>query len=429
MSGFWSSEKRFFLLGWVICIISSLFYCYEYLLRIELSVMSDQVMKSFSIDAAGFGLLFAVYYWAYTPLQTIVGILTDRYGPRRVLLIALAFCILGCYLFGTTHNVFVAAAGRFMIGIGSAFAFVGVLKLAAIWLPQHQFPIFTGLTTSLGMIGAMFGDVELSRMVHLFGWHHVFRLSVFIGLVLMVLFFVVLRDHEHNKVVSKKYDYTGWFRLLRDFLKLIAHGQLWLVGIVGCILYLSLTVVAEIWGIPFLRSLYPLHPELAPQLNAMIFFGWLIGSPLSGWISDKVHSRRLPMTYGCILSALMMSAIIIFIPSNPYIMATLLFLFGLFSSAEILSFVIARESVGLRLVATAIGFINLLVMLGGMIIQPLVGSLIDLGWQGKVHAGVHVYSVTTYRHALIIVPVMMIIGAFLTKKMPESFKNQEFKRV
>ena len=116
-------------LPWVICGFAGLFYFYEYLLRILPSVMMGQVSHAFHLNPASFGNLAGMFYYIYAPMQLLVGIFIDRFGPRRLLVFALLCCAFGCYLFGASHYVWVAMVGRLFMGFGSAFAFVGVLKL------------------------------------------------------------------------------------------------------------------------------------------------------------------------------------------------------------------------------------------------------------------------------------------------------------
>ena len=111
----YQSKKTVFL-GWVICILGAIFYCYEYILRIEPSVMVPELMRQFSLSAEHFGALTALYYFAYTPMQIAVGMLTDIFGPRRMLTFAVLVCALGSVMFGYTQIVFVAAVGRFFFG-------------------------------------------------------------------------------------------------------------------------------------------------------------------------------------------------------------------------------------------------------------------------------------------------------------------------
>ena len=132
-------RRRVGIFPWIVCGLGALFYTYEYLLRISPSVMSSELMAAYGITAGAFGNLMAIYYYAYTPMQLPVGMLMDRYGPRRILTAACAACAVGSYLFASSGHLSVAGVGRFLVGFGSAFAFVGVLKLATIWLPKERF--------------------------------------------------------------------------------------------------------------------------------------------------------------------------------------------------------------------------------------------------------------------------------------------------
>ncbi len=413
-----SNKSRFALYGWLVSSLAALFYTYEYLLRIEPSVMVPQLMEHFTITAGGIGLLQAMYYYAYTPMQAVVGVTTDYFGPKRVLVVAIALCAVGSFIFAGANTIYWASAGRLLIGVGSAFAFVGVLKLAAMWLPANRFALFAGIATSLGMLGALVGDVEMSRVVHGYGWHKVIILSAWAGVILLPIFITLVRERKVDQVTDQKTSFAGF---ARQFLSVIKNHQLILAGLVGCMLFLSLTVVAEMWGIPFLRAMTHTSKVSAAKLNSMIFLGWLFGAPFYGWLSDRIKARRILLIAGSILAALTFSILLIWPNLHTIIIVWILFFFGFFSSVEILVFAIGRDLTSVHLVATAMGLINMLIMLGGMVVQPIAAKTLDLAWQGGVHAGVRVYGVNDYRIALMIVPVGLLIGAVMAYFLKETW--------
>ncbi len=150
-----SSESNWF--GWFIVILGATFYCYEYLLRVSPGVMTSHLMSAYNLDAKSYGNLSACYYYIYSPMQLFVGLLMDRFGPRKLLTFACVCCAAGIYLFAATPFLHVAQAGRVLIGLGSAFAFVGVLKLASIWLPANRFALISGIASVLGVVGGIMG--------------------------------------------------------------------------------------------------------------------------------------------------------------------------------------------------------------------------------------------------------------------------------
>ena len=85
------------LIPWIMCSIGALFYIYEYLLRVAPSVMTDDLMASFHIGAAALGNMVACYYYIYVPMQLVVGVLMDRFGPRRLFTVAGLACAMGLF--------------------------------------------------------------------------------------------------------------------------------------------------------------------------------------------------------------------------------------------------------------------------------------------------------------------------------------------
>lgn len=409
------------ILAWLICLLGAIFYCYEYLLRIEPSVMIPELMGQFGITAASFGLVTALYYYAYTPMQLVVGILIDRYGTRLIITLAVTCCAIGSFLFSTSSSLYIAGAGRFLIGFGSAFAFVGVLKLAAEWLPKHHFALFTGFATGLGMVGAMAGDVELSVLVHQIGWRPTLYIGTGIGAVLIPIIWLLVRDTPKWRAAhgGSKTNFSDTFIGLWQIIK---NPQMWFAGIIGCAYYLSLAVFAELWGIPFIQTVYQLPHHQAAFVCSLVFAGWLIGAPFNGWLSDKSKTRKVPLIIGGILSLIVIT-IIIFKPLNISVnlLYVLIFLFGFFSSVQIVCFAVGRENNPTHVAATAVAFTNLLIMLGGMVFQPLVGKLLDIGWLGQIAKGVRIYSAADYQHALLIIPIFIFIGILLAFKIRETF--------
>lgn len=403
-------SKRGAWFPWLICGLGALFYCYEYFLRILPSVMTQDLMASFGISAAALGNLTAFYYYAYTPMQLPVGILMDRYGPRKLLVFACFVCAFGTYLFAH-HYLSIAQGGRFLVGLGSAFAFVGVLKLASLWLPPSRFAFIAGLATTLGMVGAMGGDIVLAELVKVLGSNVTLYISAAVGIVLMICLWRMIPE-SHQSPEQPRHNMT-FKQLIVEVIALCKKPQMWLIGIVGCLLYLSLSAFAEFWGVPYLIRAYGLSNSAAATNVSMVFLGWAVGGPLIGWISDKVGLRRLPVIIGAILGCVAFSAVIYTPELSRSYLAILLFLFGVFSSAEIIVFPIAREINTSVLAGTAIAVTNLLVMLGGVFSLPLIGVVLDTFSGTHIKGDLTAYSGHDFKYALSAIPVGFMLAAVL----------------
>lgn len=408
------SAKPSLAFAWLVCSLGIIFYSFEFLLRIMPSVMEPQIRGYFLISAEGFGALIGLYYMAYTPMQLVVGVIMDMYGPKRILTFAVAVCTLGNIIFGTAHLVWLAGIGRFMIGFGSAFAFVGALKLASVWLPPNRFATFAGVVGGVSMVGAMAGDVGMTALVQHLGWQHTVMIGSIVGIVLIPVIWFVIQDRQPSVHTTGKTQKVTYRDIFTGYWEIVRNRQIWLSGLVACMLYLALSAFAEIWGIPFLRNAYHFSPQRAAFANSLIFLGWVIGGPLSGWISDKANSRRWPLFIGSVGAALSMS-VVLYAPHLSFIgNCGFLLLFGLFTSVELICFAVGYESAPKHVGATAMAFVNMLTMVGGFIFQPLIGKLLDLTWSGETLDGIRHYSAHNYRMALTVIPIGMAVSALLT---------------
>lgn len=398
--------------GIFICSLAALFYCYEYILRIVPGVIEPELRRALgNLSASGFGTLSAFYYFAYTPMQLPVGVMMDWLGARRLLTVACASCAFGSWLFVAGEVYALSAAGRFLVGFGSAFAFVGVLKLADVWLPRTYLPMVAGFVTTLGMLGAVVGELGITMLVQRFGWQYTLDLTVFFGLFLTILIGLFIKN-DRQQVKEVKRRRRAFF--IRDTLTVFANVEVWLVGLIGSLLFLSLSVFAEVWGKSYLVLAHQMSELEAATAVSLIFIGWGVGAPIVGWLCDLVKNKSVLLTIGSILAALAIS-MVLYLPNLHHLaIIGLLFLYGCFCSAEILVFILAKESCEHHLSGTAFAMVNMVVMFGGALFQPLVGQLLDLTWSGQIVNGMRVYSVEHYKIALSFLPLCLVFSAILT---------------
>lgn len=397
-------------LAWLICILAAIFYCYEYLLRIAPSVMSTQLMQAYDLTATQFGNLTAYYYYIYTPMQILVGILFDRFGTRILLTLACLICALGTYLFSCGDSIAVAAFGRLLVGLGSSFAFVGSLKLITIWLPERHFALGAGTMAALGSVGAITGDIILTSLVDSIGWRQASVSAALVGVVLAVILGLFIQNSPKEAGKEKPYR-VPFNTILTALWESLKTRQIWLTGIVGCLMYLPISTFGELWAIPYLQQARGLSPHDAAAAASMTFFGWMIGCPLSGFISDHFRNRLIPMFIGAI-SCLLFLCIFLYVPDLSFNTLRVLFVcLGMSGSVQALVFSLARESSRPAISATAIALMNMLVMVGGVVFQPVIGMLLDLHWAGQVlESGVRVYNNYSFVFALSVLPLGVILS-------------------
>ena len=330
------------LFPWLICIIAAFFYSYDFILRISPSIMISPLMHDLSINAAGIGLLSAFYFYAYTPLQIPAGVAVDKYNRHRVLTFAALLCVGGTFIFASAHNLYLMFLARILMGAGSAFAFVGALKLASLWLPHKTFAFYTGFATALGTLGAIFADTVLSHFVVHFGWRNTAYLIGCVGIVLLLLVFIFIRNRP-PWIPKLPDEFHNWRNVLIRFLIILKYWRFWINGIVGALLFMPVSVFASLWGVSFIEHSFYFSATQATTVTSLIFLGVVFGGPAAGWFSDFINSRKIPLFSASIIITVL-AAIVIYISNIPHwLVYILLFVIGLATGAQVLVFAIARE--------------------------------------------------------------------------------------
>ncbi len=409
---------------WMICSVGMLFYCFNYFLRVSPSVMQNDLMQSLHITASQFGTLAGFYYFIYTPMQVPAGMIYDRFGARIVQFIACLTATLGVGMFIAADSLTMAYAGRFMIGLGTAFAYIGVLKLASVWLPANRFATVAGLTTAFGMLSAIFSVKYLTAFVQVVGYKSALHTALIVGVVLSFGILLFLRSKPkivlaNVKVHRSPANLKEMFAALWSVLK---SPQMWLIGVIGCLFYLPASVFLDVWGIPYLKAVYQITPEQAASAVSMAFIGWIIAGPTIGALSDKIKRRRMPLII-CALMASILLSVIFYVPglSLP-VLYGLFFFVGVFCGAHPLCFAIGKENCPNEISGTAVAVTNTLIMCGGMIFHPLVGKMLDNHAVNVVVTnGIPVYSASDYNYALTVVPVGLALSIILSFFLRETY--------
>ncbi|MEE3003339.1 MAG: MFS transporter [Pseudomonadota bacterium] len=405
-------------LAWLMCFLAALFYCYEYLLRVLPSVIVPELMLSLKIGASQVGLISSFYFLTYTPLQIVVGTIMDHFGVRLPLTIATLSCAAGILLF-SQPNYNSALSGMLLIGFGSAFAFVGVLKIAADWLPNKYFALVSGLTTTLGMLGAITAETSITKVISANGISLTMHMLAGLGFFLTIFIFLLVKD----KQLIKKDNYLDEIiKLAKDLLLVAKNKQIWLNGLIGMLIFTPTTTFAGLWGVPYLQMTRNIDVHQAGSIISAIFIGWAIGGPIVGLLTNYLQKRKIILTYGSLLAALVLIKIIYF-PSPSIPLTTLfMFLLGIFSSSEILVFAIAHDIIDNKLAGTAVSLTNMLVMVSGAM-QYIIGvTLENVASASSTISNIpQTFSETQFQSAFIIMPIGLILSFILSLLLKESF--------
>lgn len=409
--------------AWLVWGLAGAFFFTDYMARVAPGVMHRYLQLDFNINEAGFGILTASFYIPYILMQIPVGLTVDRYSIRWLLTIMSIVTAFGCCVFGLADGLLMASVGRMLIGFSAAFAFVCALRLATSWFPAAMLGLLAGLTQALGMLGAAAGEAPVSLLVGTLGWRHSMLVIAFIFIVLAGLMYQFVQDKpKHARENSHASDLES-ITIAQSLKIILSHKQAWINALYAGFLFGPTAVIGEAIGPAYLQYGQGLSSHAAAFATGLIFIGWGIGGPLTGWLSDKIGRRKPLMILSAICGIVLTSTFIFYPNLNQSTAYALFFVFGLTNTGVAIAYAISTEIHHPKVIGTSIAFTNMVSIFIGASLQPLVGQLVDLV-SGARGYNVELLNLSDFQFGLQILPLSSIIALTLALLIKETYCKQ-----
>ena len=388
--------------AWLIWSLAAIAFAYAFLHRVAPGVMVHDLMRDFAISGTMLGTLSALYFYPYFILQIPLGALLDTLGTRYLLSSALFLAAIGSVLFGSAQTIEMAYLGRFLIGVGSSVGFLAALTLTGNWFPSNRFALISGLTMLIAMMGAMLGQGPLAIFISNFGWRvSLWFLSIF-GLILGLLVVLIVRNAPRtaNNLQRTSKPFEQIIPNLRNASKSL---EMWKIAFVAATMSAPMLTLGGLWGTPYLMSAYELGRSEAAFFTSFILFGWAFSAPIFGWLSDFLGRRKVILAGGSGLLTIALGLIAL-IP-NPTILFTIILftMVGVSGSVMVSAFALIREVTPNKFQGASIGIVNAMTVASGAILQPLIGFILDLRWNGIMIDGARIFTQVDYRFSFMII--------------------------
>jgi MFS family permease len=291
----------------------------------------------------------------------------DRLGPRRLLPGAAATVGIGALLFAT-GNQGAASLGRFLQGAGGVFALVGAIYIATKNFPPSKAATLIGATQMFGMAGGSAGQFIVGPLIgNGLAWSHFWLLMGVGGLLIGVTLFFLLPREEASAPAS-----GGLKATANAFGAVFKNPQSILCGLIAGLLFIPTTIFDMIWGVRFLQEAHGVDYGSAVMRSATVPFGWIIGCPLLGLLSDKL-GRRKPVIIGASIILLACLGWILFGRPGvfpPYLLGLVT---GIVSGAAMLPYTVIKEANPPQFGGTATGVINFINFTFSALLGPVFG--------------------------------------------------------
>ena len=409
--------------AWIVVLSAGLFFFYEFIQQNMFDAISGPLIQAFHVDAASLGKLSSLYYIATVVFLFPAGILLDRFATRKVILTSLGFCVFGTIGLALSHTLLLASISRFFTGIGSAFCFLSVLRLASRWFPPHKMAFVSGVVVTLAMTGGMVAQTPLTALVAHVGWRISLLYDAGLGFLIWLIITFIVKDYPdgHEQTHQQEQQQIAALPFWRSLTMAFAQVQNWLSGIYTCLMNLPVGILGGLWGVMFLVGVHHLSKIDASYITSALFFGSILGCPAAGWVSDHWLRRKPPMIVGAILS-LALVAVIIWTPNLSF--TSLLFLFmalGFITSTQIISYALVAERSPRVVTAMSVSVVNISVMGGTGLLQPIFGYFMDIHQFKRLHHYATAFVASDYHWAMMMLPIGFVIALLAALLLRETY--------
>lgn len=403
------------LLATITWVLATIFYAYQYVLRVLPNTINPDLIAKFQITASEFGDFNSLYYIGYAGLHLPLGIMMARFGVKRILPLCIGIAVIGMLPLIYSNVWYFSVIGRFLVGVGSSAAALGLIQIVRENFSPSKFSTLLGISVACGLLGAMYTGEPLEYVIALYGWEEVLKGLMAIGLIIATLIYLII-PKPTNANTDGEFNSITW----GEVIKVLSNPYVLLLGLVGGLMVGPLEGLADAWSKGFFMNVYDLDSAVAGRLGSLIFLGMALGCATLGFISEKLKAYYVVTI---ISASVMATALFSIIPGglNVSLLYILMPIVGYFSAYQILVVTMGGDFVKPKYKALASVLVNTIMMSFGTVFHSSIGRL--MSYYGEVsNSGEMVYGAHAYINSLSIIPYALVIAGVTLSLMVLSIR-------
>ncbi|WFW29729.1 MAG: MFS transporter [Wolbachia endosymbiont of Menacanthus eurysternus] len=388
--------------GCLTWLLASLFYTYQYILRVIPNIIAPELIAKFKINITDVGQFCGLYYVGYTIAHIPIGLFLDRFGPKFVLPICIVLTFIGMLPLVYLNEWYYSVLGRIIVGIGSSASAIGIFKIANIYFSQEKSTRIASLSIIIGLLGAVYGGLPLNFLLSKFSWYNVIRTFSAFGCFLALMLFLVTPSNNIQETMSSN--------IFQDLRSVFFNRYIILISFFSGLMVGPLEGFADGWSKVFLCEMYQMTGNLASFFSSFIFVGMGFGVFFLAYLLDKYPNRYYEVIIACSFT-MIIGFLLLFARVSLYIALPSLFIIGFASGYQVITIYKAISYVNDNLVGLATAVSNMIVMIFGYFFHIGIAKIIDLSWNEIVQEN-SIYSIKLMIKAISIIPICLLFAAF-----------------
>lgn len=388
--------------AWFVWFLASFFYAYQYILRVLPNIMMPDIMQKYHIDAGVFGQYSGLYYLGYAGMHIPLGLMLDKFGPKKVLPVCMILTVLGIIPLLLSESWVFPILGRFLIGIGSSAAILGVFKVVRMTFTEQRFTRMLGFSVTIGLLGAIYGGQPVNFMLKTFGYESVLKMIALLGVCLAFITYWIV------PAIEKPSENTS---VWQDIKAVFQNKQVLTICLLAGLMVGPLEGFADVWGKQYLITSYGLSDSLASTMPSLIFLGMCVGSTLMSLLAEKTKAYFEIIILSALGMGGMFALLLLGLFSVSYMSIAFIFV-GILCAYQILAIYKASTYVPDHLVSLTTAVANMIIMTFGYFFHSVIGKMMSLFWDGAVYNNTPLYNAESFTYGLSVIPIALIIAAF-----------------
>lgn len=377
--------------------------------------LADDIMRDFHILADKMAWLSSAYYLSNVVFLLIAGVVLDKYSVKKTLLLAMFLCVLSTFWFAQAQSFTVALICRLVTGAGSAFCFLGAVRMAARWFPARRMAMVTGLIVTFALSGGWLAQYPLAHLTAIMGWRNALMIIGWLGVALFGIMCVGIIEKPAD---PQALNLSG-VRLTDLLRKVCFNGITLRAGLYTSLMNMAIAVLGAMMGTLYIMERLAVSKQQAALVNSMLFLGVMLGGPVVGWISDKLRLRLLPMRCGAIGGLLTVMAML-YLPVSLTAMKVLFFLLGFFTASQVISYAFVAERNAPWVTATALSVVSILTQGGYVVYQNLFAYLLSARSAPQGMHAISGYLLADYQWAVLLLPAGLLAALLVLFRLTDA---------
>jgi predicted MFS family arabinose efflux permease len=348
-------------------------YFLSYLFRTVNVVIAPDLARDLALGAADLGLLTSIYFVVFAAFQLPLGVLLDRYGPRRVQIWLLLIAAAGAILFAVGESFLVVAVARGLIGLGVSGALMAGIMANVLWFPRERLPLVNGIIGACGSIGALSATVPVELLMTVLGWRTIFLLLAAVTLATVAILVFAVPERRGSSPGG------GVRAQLRDMGEIYGSGFFWRVCIMVFVHNASFLGYQTLWMGPWLRDVAGMDSAGAAHTLLWFNVGMAVGVLSIGALSERL--QRVGVRPVTVIAVAVVASIVtqtMLALEFTALALPLCFAFGYFGSCGLLVYAVLGQSFPVRLVGRVNTAQNMMVFIGAFAAQWGIGAIINM---------------------------------------------------